>query len=417
MKAHHREALLWVEVTGGMQGADALSVDVRQQDAVYSIHRGPIDDLIPILIEGVQVDVRVCVQESHGGSEGTSIKHSRNRHLWRVKRVLILRFSSIGDIVLTTPVVRELKAVHGSDMEIHYLTKSSFRELLAHNPHIDTLWTFKDDLDEVLSELQQISFDYVLDLHKNLRSSKVKRSFSQVPSSSFDKLNWAKWLVVNLNIDRLPDKHIVDRYREAARPLDIQEDGKGLDYFFPPDFESKISAYGLEHKGYVAWVVSAAHRGKRWSVEKQASILSSLRMPVVLIGGPEDTEIGQALEKTTSKGLLDLCGRTDLHASADIIRNARLVLSPDTGMMHIAAALGTPIISIWGCTHPKFGMYPYRPAEGSMIIQPEGLRRRPCSKLGNRCQYPGWCIERIDDAEVIQSIETLWTQKGMVRPI
>lgn len=300
-------------------------------------------------------------------------------------------------------------------MELHYLTKASFRELVIHNPHIDKVWTFKEDLDEVIPELKQVSFDHVLDLHKNLRTARVKRALSGVPSSSFDKLNLAKWLVVNLNIDRLPDKHIVDRYREAAKPLGIQEDGKGLDYFFPEDWESKTSTYGLEHKGYIAWVVGAAHRGKRWSIEKQASVLSALEVPVVLLGGPDDAEIGRALFESRPDGILDLCGKTDLHTSADIIRHARLVVSPDTGMMHVAAALGTPIISIWGCTHPKFGMYPYRPVKGSVIIQPEGLRRRPCSKLGDRCQYPGWCIERIPDARVVHSIETLWTEKGMGR--
>ena len=144
-------------------------------------------------------------------------------------KVLIIRFSSIGDIVLTTPVIRCLKnQVEG--IEIHYLAKKQFEAVLKHNPYIDKLWLLDDNLDEILSDLQKENINYIIDLHKNLRTGVVKRRL-KLKSFSFNKINLEKWLRVNLKINRLPKNHIVDRYMETTAFFDVVNDNKGLDYF------------------------------------------------------------------------------------------------------------------------------------------------------------------------------------------
>ena len=161
-------------------------------------------------------------------------------------KILVIRFSSIGDIVLTTPVLRCIRMQTGS--EVHFLTKESFRSVVEHNPHVSRVHTIRKKVSEVLPALRSEGFDFVVDLHRNLRSWQVKSALG-VPSKSFDKLNWEKWLLVNIGINRLPKLHIVDRYLAAAAPLGVQNDGLGLDYFIPESDEVAAKDFLAGHFG------------------------------------------------------------------------------------------------------------------------------------------------------------------------
>ena len=135
------------------------------------------------------------------------------------QKILVIRFSSIGDIVLTTPVIRCLK--EQLNCELHVLTKASFTQIYQSNPHIDQVHAFAEKLSEVSDELKKISFDFVVDLQKNLRSSRLRRKLA-VAGSGFPKLNKQKWLLVNLKLDTLPDIHIVDRYLKTVESLNVK---------------------------------------------------------------------------------------------------------------------------------------------------------------------------------------------------
>ena len=115
-------------------------------------------------------------------------------------RFLIIRFSSIGDIVLTTPVVRCLRKKF-PDAQIHYLTKQSFASIVLTNPYINKVHVLKDDLDVMIEELKKESFDYIIDLHHNLRTMRIKQALKKVASFSFDKLNIPKWVFVNFKMN------------------------------------------------------------------------------------------------------------------------------------------------------------------------------------------------------------------------
>ncbi len=304
-----------------------------------------------------------------------------------MKKVLVIRFSSIGDIVLTTPVIRCIKQ-QVEEVELHFLTKKQFAPVLAANPYIDRLHLLGQDLDECIGRLKAEQFDYVVDLHHNLRTLRVKRAL-KVKSRSFGKLNLQKWLLTAFKINLLPEKHIVDRYLEAARDLGVVNDGGGLDYFVPAQEQVQQSDIpAAHHLGYIALVIGAAHATKRLPLEKLKELVQLLEHPLILIGGPEDKAVGEVLAAGDPVKIYNACGKFSLNESADLVRQAKLVISHDTGFMHIAAAFRRPVISIWGNTVPAFGMYPYygkrryNQVQPFEIVEVKGLRCRPCSKIG-----------------------------------
>jgi len=301
-------------------------------------------------------------------------------------KILVLRFSSIGDIVLTTPVVRQLKTqVPGA--RVHFATKPAYRSLLEANPYVDRTHVLSGTLGELVRELRAEQFDFIVDLHNNMRTRLIRLQLPGVLGRAFDKLNWQKWLLVNFKIDRLPPVHIVDRYRAAAAAFGIRDDGAGLDYFIPPGQEVDVAAAlpaGFRPGQYVAVAIGAQHATKRLPTEKLIELVAKLApRPVVLLGGPEDESTGHIIElafQQPAAPVFNACGRFSLHQSASLVRQAAFVVSHDTGLMHIAAAFGKEIFSVWGNTVPQFGMYPYRTSFQALEVL--GLPCRPCSKIG-----------------------------------
>lgn len=320
-------------------------------------------------------------------------------------KVLIIRFSSIGDIVLTTPVIRCLKKQLNGEVEIHYLTKNTYKSLLEYNPYITKIYSIEKSTNEVIEELQKERYDYVVDLHKNLRSARVKRRLKSF-SFSFEKLNVQKWLLVNLKIDRLPEVHIVDRYLNSVKALGIENDGLGLDYFLPEEVKNEELLPKAFQEGYTALVLGANHATKRIPLHKLKELIKKYPYQIVLIGGKEDKQLGEELVQFESSRIFNACGTMSLNQSAYLLKNAQQVISPDTGMMHIASAFDKKIISVWGNTVPKFGMYPYfkkNSNSDSTIVEVTKLNCRPCSKIGfDKCPKGHFkCMEQISIEEIV----------------
>ncbi len=296
-----------------------------------------------------------------------------------MKKILIIRFSSIGDIVLTTPVIRCIKE-QKPEIEIHYLTKKSFKGILEHNPYLSKIHTIEKDINEIARELKEENFDYVIDLHNNLRSLQTKRIIGK-PSSSFKKLNFKKWMLVNFKINNMPAMHVVDRYLETAAALGIKNDLKGLDYFIPTKDEVTIQSLPSTHQnGYIGFVIGAKHFTKQLPTEKIIAICKKLNQPIVLLGGKEDKERAIKIEKAVGATIYNACGNYNLNQSASLIKQAKKIISHDTGLMHIAAAFKKEIISVWGNTVPAFGFTPYLPDSKSKIVEVKNLACRPLLK-------------------------------------
>jgi ADP-heptose:LPS heptosyltransferase len=306
-------------------------------------------------------------------------------------KVLIIRFSSIGDIVLTTPVARCLKQQLGA--EVHFLTKKSFAGIVESNPNVDKVWKIEQQVQEIAPALKKENFDVIIDLHKNLRSFQVRLLFAKARYFSFSKLNWQKWLFVNFKLNRMPKVHIVDRYLKTIAPLGVVNDGKGLDFFIPSKDKVSIenwSKNALQSKAYVAFVIGAAHATKRLPEAKIVAFCQQIKQPIVLLGGKDEAEIGARIASLAGAHVTNACGAFNLNQSASVVQQAQAVVTHDTGLMHIAAAFEQKIVSVWGNTVPDLGMYPYFSEKkvedtgggADFRLEVQGLRCRPCSKIG-----------------------------------
>lgn len=320
-------------------------------------------------------------------------------------KILVVRFSSIGDIVLTTPVVRCAKQ-QLKDVEIHYLTKKSFTGILQENKYIDRIHLLQDDWETTIDELRKEQYNLIIDLHNNLRTLRLKKALG-IKAYAFPKLNVRKWLYVNFKLKVMPGVHIVDRYFKTVESLGVKNDGKGLDYFIPGDQEFDLNSLPMSHQsGFMAFAIGGQHPGKMLPVNKMIEICSAYGKPVVLLGGKEDIPNSLEIEKAVGRTIYNMVGKCSLHQSASLIRQADVVLTHDTGLMHIAAAFKKKIVSVWGATVPQFGMYPYLPAKGSVIIEPKGVWDRPYSKLGDNKWYkPRFRgMEKISVEDVVKAL-------------
>ena len=324
-------------------------------------------------------------------------------------KLLVIRFSSIGDIVLTTPVLRCLKK-QLPDVELHYLTKESYRPILEANPYVDKIITLGLSKTWMLHQLKTEQYDAIIDLHHNLRTWQVKRALGKIPTYSFHKLNFQKWLLTTCKINRLPQTHIVDRYLATVRSLGVVNDGAGLDYFLPEKHRISPSDIPFSHQmGYIALVIGAAHATKQLPIHRFIELCRRLSFPLILLGGKEDHARGEQIAAADPIKVYNACGKFSLHESADLVQKARVVITPDTGLMHIAAAFKKPIISIWGNTVPAFGMTPYYGNHHvDHRLSEVSLSCRPCSKIGyDSCPKKHFkCMEN-QDLSRIQS----WTDE------
>ncbi|MBP6573184.1 MAG: glycosyltransferase family 9 protein [Flavobacteriales bacterium] len=314
-------------------------------------------------------------------------------------KLLVLRFSSIGDIVLTSPVLRCVKQ-QVKDVELHVATKSPFTDLVAHSPHVDRVHALGDDLGDLIARLKNERFDAVIDLHNNLRTARIKRALG-VPAHSFPKLNIQKWLLVNLRIDRLPHVHIVDRYLSTVASLGVKNDGQGLELHLPADREVDRNTLPETHRnGYTAMAIGGAHATKRLPERRLIELAKLVAGPIVLVGGDDDQVVARAMVSAVGGRVFDATGQHDILGSASLIKQARSVIAHDSGAMHIACAFGRNVVSIWGNTVPSFGMGPYIPQhpERAHIAEVVGLTCRPCSKIGHdQCPKGHFhCMEKQD---------------------
>ncbi len=321
------------------------------------------------------------------------------------QKILIIRLSSLGDVVLTSPVIRCLKKTFPA-CEIHFVTRPIFTPAILHNPYLDKIHYSWNAVKELIPVLKNEKFDAVLDLHKNRHSRKIVRAL-RVKTYTFPKKNLEKWLMVNFKY-KIKIDHVVFRYMQSVSQWGVEYDGMGLDIFLseqdyvtlPPPFSS-----------FVAIVIGAQHFTKQIPAEKIIETIRLLNFPVVLIGGADDQEKGERIKQALPDSLIyNAAGKYSILQSSSLLLQSKAVITADTGMMHIAAALKKPVVSVWGSTVPQFGMTPLFPSESealSTIVENKSLSCRPCSKLGfSKCPRGHFqCMYDINISFITQKIQ------------
>ncbi len=332
------------------------------------------------------------------------------------KKFLVIRFSSIGDIVLATPVIRCLKQqVEGA--EIHFLTKRSFKVVTEANPYIDHFHYYDNNLDELIAQFKMEHFDGIIDLHKNVRTAIIKFQLN-VPVYEYNKESWAKFLLTKLGINQMAKRHITDRCMDAVAPLGVVNDGMGLDYFIPEDHHIQATDLPTSHlAGFMAIVIGASYYTKKLPVEKLQTLCAALDFPVVLIGGKEDAKEGHAIASINTVKIYNACGKFSLHESADLIRQSKLVISHDTGLQYIACALNKKVLAIWGGTSPLLDVEPYYGinqlvAHANSIAYKNfivpNLSCQPCSNYGTKKCPKGHfnCMQKQNIQAIIEAAKS-----------
>ncbi|MEI7934462.1 MAG: glycosyltransferase family 9 protein [Chlorobiaceae bacterium] len=297
-----------------------------------------------------------------------------------IKKILVIRLSSIGDIVLTTPLLRSLQRTW-PEASIDYCTKAQFTSLLAANPRISAIYTLEVPPTD--------GYDLVVDLQNNLRSHAIVRSLDKRHLVYYRKANRKKWLLVQCKINFYGSyRSVVDRYRDALKKFTLSGDSLGCELY--PSSSERVFACTFFDGGKktLALCFGAKHFTKRYPPGNFATLLTLLLraepLQILLLGGKEDAqqaaEIMAALSDQFQPMVVNLAGNCSIMQTAAILERCDAVLCNDTGLMHIASAFGKKLFVIFGSSSPAFGFLPYHaPYE---LFQVEGLPCRPCSHIG-----------------------------------
>jgi ADP-heptose:LPS heptosyltransferase len=294
-------------------------------------------------------------------------------------KILVIRFSSMGDIIYTTPVVRCLKKqLPGA--EIHFITKPAFKYIYDNNPYVDKLILLKPSLGDTIKEIKAEGYDYIIDLHNNLRTTLIKLR-TGIKSSTYKKQTIRKWLSLKFNLKLVPPVHLVDRYMKTVQFLGVKNDDQPIDYYIKADHQLEKILPLSHQQGFVAFIIGATHFTKRMPNEKIISICREIDKPVVLLGGNDVKANGDIIAAALGDKIYNACGITSLDESVYLVSKSAKVIGFDTGLTHIAEAFDVPIVSVWGGTVPELlGVQPYKVKD--VLIADVELPCRPCSKFG-----------------------------------
>ncbi|MFY0672842.1 MAG: glycosyltransferase family 9 protein [Bacteroidia bacterium] len=294
-------------------------------------------------------------------------------------KILLIRFSSIGDIVMTSPIIRCVRNQY-SNTEVHFATKKQFEGILKHNPNIDKLHLLGDNWQEFIEQFG--SYDLVFDMHKNLRTRRLINSIKAKKVYTYNKRNIDKWLLVNLKLNRLNGYSVVDNYFDF---FPIKNDGYGLDYYLNPNADRTELNVQLPDK-YVAIALGGRFKTKQLNFNRLRELIGSIELPVVLLGGKTERTLAGGVTSAKAHGqIINLVDKISLEESAFVVSKAHKVISHDTGLMHITAAFGKNMAVLWGNTVKELGFAPYYKKNTVADVrhfERNDLKCRPCSKLG-----------------------------------
>ncbi|RYE28815.1 MAG: lipopolysaccharide heptosyltransferase family protein [Sphingobacteriaceae bacterium] len=225
-------------------------------------------------------------------------------------KILVIRLSSMGDIIYTTPVVRCLKT-QLPDAEIHFLTKPLFKYIYEGNPYLGKLLLLQKNLNDTIREINAENYDYLIDLHNNLRTSIIKFK-TGIPASTLIKHPVKKWLYLKLRWNLLPQKHIVEQYLETVKFLGVKNDGLPINYYVKQRYQLPDLLPVSHQNKFIAFVIGANHFTKRMPNEKIIKICKKINLPVVLLGG-EDVQVnGDEIASFTGENIYNACGKLQM---------------------------------------------------------------------------------------------------------
>jgi lipopolysaccharide heptosyltransferase II len=311
--------------------------------------------------------------------------------------ILVVWVSAIGDLLLTTPVVRAIRTRHPG-ARVGYLTKEQYTPLVSDNPNVNEVIGIREGegLRQIAATVKSVRYSHILDLHGSLRTLGL-RALVRGPWGTFSKRRLERQVLITAKRDIYPtDTPMAERYFEAAAGLDVAIDGGPPEFFLSTEAEEEASGVldrlGLgSGRALVAVAPGAAHATKRWPEEgwsRLARRLVGTGADIVVLGGPDDATLARSivaavrgrLAGSEERRVASAAGLLSLQGTGAVLRQSSALVSGDTGLMHMATGVGTPVVALFGPTVRQFGFFPYR-AERSAVVEVP-LECRPCSAQG-----------------------------------
>lgn len=339
-----------------------------------------------------------------------------------LKKILIIRFSSIGDIVLTSPLIRSLHSKY-PDAEIDFVVCEEFSELIKYNPHLNSVIEFNSNkgyvgLKELKFRIDNKLYDVVLDLQNNFRSIYIRKSIKK--KVVINKRIIARFLLTFLKINIYQNyTSIVERYLETVKEIGCELDDKGLEIFIPESVNASVE--NIFHKLnikktdlIVGIAPSAKHNTKKWLLERYQKLIEQLienyQAKIILFGGKNEMPEIESIEKNintkfNSESVVNFTGKLSLLENAAVINYCNVIVVNDTGLMHLAAAVKRKVVAIFGPTVKEFGFFPY--GTESIVVENNNLRCRPCSYHGSSvCPKKHFkCMSEISTEKVFNAVK------------
>ncbi len=338
-------------------------------------------------------------------------------------KILIIRLSSLGDVVLTSPLIRVLRRKFPR-AQIDFLVRREYADLVKYNPHLSRVWEFDArsgfrGLLDWRKRLRREKYQIILDVHRNIRSLIWSSALPETRVLRVNKNQFLRFLLVKfkINLYRRVYGRIIpvwEKYLRTGADLGLEPDGHGLELFLPPESEENISRFLQELPSGGKWKVvvapGARHFTKRWPAEYFVRVICALKerhgLNTILVGGPDDVSVGESILAQLEQGVaISTMGKFTITETAALIKRAHLFLSNDSGLMHVAAAFNRPLIALFGSTVEELGFFPF--SEQATVLEVRGLKCRPCSHIG-RAECPKEhfrCMKDLTPEQVLAAAE------------
>jgi lipopolysaccharide heptosyltransferase II len=341
-------------------------------------------------------------------------------------RILILRLSSIGDIVLASPFIRVLRQ-RFPQAQIDFVVKAQFADLVRSNPHLNTVFTLdttkgRRGLAQLKSTIRTRSYDLIIDIHNNFRTAYLRR-ISGASIVTFKKYKLQRFFLIKFGLDFYRSiVPVYQRYIDSVAALQVRDDGLGPEFFVIPDASvrvaSVLSSMGLQSdKSTIAMAPGAGFLTKRWPsdyfIEIAGKLIADRGAQIVLLGDKKEADLCTAIAKSVGKAVINAAGRFTLMESAAALAACDLIICNDTGLMHLATALKKPVVAIFGPTTRQLGFFPF--GQNSRVVENINLACRPCTHIGrNHCPKKHFkCMKEILPAQVYDAAEELLRNKSL----
>ncbi|MCF7857696.1 MAG: lipopolysaccharide heptosyltransferase II [Candidatus Cloacimonetes bacterium] len=322
-----------------------------------------------------------------------------------MKKILIIRLSSLGDIVLTQSAVQAIRDEY-PQAQIHYLTKKEYAPIIEMFNCVDQIhyWEKKRSL---LIQLRKIRFDLTIDLHSKFNTLIIKCAVNAKKTITYKKQHWLRLKIVKKLTNRTISS-TVELYFSVLRKLQIEAKVFAPRLYLSGSFELPEPSSKLTEKKMIGLFPGALHNTKQYPIQKFAEFIDSVpaewNCEFVIFGSDKEKQIADQLEFITKTKLIDLCGQLDLIKLINVISKLDVVITNDSGPMHIAAALSRPQIAIFCSTHPKLG---FKPLNKNAITLSSDISCQPCSLHGNKaCPLKHYnCMKEITPSQILDSLE------------